>query len=77
MFVNEVGVFVDSPMQHVHTLGLFFVTPYKNYFLADENKISADGIFVSPDVIGIISPSLRTASTKATYCESEGVGLKA
>ena len=55
MFVNEVGVFVDSPMQHVHTLGLLFVTPYKNYFLADENKISADGNFVSQDVIGIIS----------------------
>ena len=68
----------------MHTLGLLFVTPYRNYFLADGNKISADGnkfiadgIFVSPDVIAIISPSHRTASPKASYCESEGVGLKA
>ena len=61
----------------MHTLGLLLVTPYRNYFLADGNKILADGIFVSPDVIAIISPSRRTASPKATYCESEGVGLKA
>ena len=61
----------------MHALGLLLVTPYRNYFLADENKISADGIFVSPDVIVIISPSRRTASPLVTDCESEGVGLKA
>ena len=49
----------------------------QNFFLADENKISADGIFVSPDVIAIISPSRRTASPLVTDWESEGVGLKA
>ena len=68
----------------MHTLGLLFVTPDRNYFLADrvfisadENKISSDGIFVSPDVIEIISPSRRTASPLVTDCESEGDGLKA
>ena len=42
----------------MHTLGLLFVTPDRNYFLADrifissdENNFLADGIFVSPDVI--------------------------
>ena len=35
----------------MHTLESLFVTPDGIIFLADENKISADGIFVSPDVI--------------------------
>ena len=72
------------PRLHVHTLGVLFVTPDGNYFLADrifisadENKFSADGIFVSPDVIAIISPSRRTASPLVTDCESEADGLKA
>ena len=54
----------------MHTLGLLFVTPDRNYFLADR-------IFVSPDVIAIISPSRRTASPLVTDCESEADGLKA
>ena len=60
----------------MHTLGSLFVTPYRNYFLADGNKILADEILVSPDVIGIISPSCRTASPLVTDCESEAFGLR-
>ena len=49
----------------MHTLGLLFVTPYRNYFSADENYFLADGIFISPDVIAIIM-------SVPSDCESEG-----
>ena len=50
----------------MQTPGLLFVTPDGNYFLADEKIFLADGNFVSPDVIVIISPSRRTASPLVT-----------
>ena len=56
------------PRQHVYTLGLLFVTPDRNYFLANEKLFSADGIFVSPDgIVGTKSPMPHRNSLFALF----------